>query len=392
MTARPGRFLIVVPPLAGHTNPTVGLAAALEARGHRVAWAGYPSFLAPLLPAGAEVHPLGGDIPGAMADEVRERSRGLRGAAALEFLWGTVLVPLAEAMVGPLEAVVDQARPDVLVVDQQAFAGGIVARRRGLPWATSATTSAELSDPFAALPKVGEWVADQLAALAGDGGGTDLRFSEHLTVAYTTAALAGEPVLPAGAGPVVMVGPSLDRPPGAGAAPDPGLARWLAGPGPKVFVTLGTVNGADGGRFFAAALQALGERPGLVVAPDGVVAPADGPVLVRPFVPQLEVLAAADAVVCHAGHNTVCEALAQGLPLVVAPIRDDQPVVADQVVRAGAGVRVRFGRANPAEIGRALTACLDDPALARGARAVQASFAAAGGAALAAARLEELLG
>ena len=43
--------------------------------------------------------------------------------------------------------------------------------------------------------------------------------------------------------------------------------------------------------------------------------------------------------VTHGGHNTVCEALAHGLPLVVAPIRDDQPTVAAQVVQAGAGVR-----------------------------------------------------
>ena len=62
-------------------------------------------------------------------------------------------------------------------------------------------------------------------------------------------------------------------------------------------------------------------------------------------VPQLALLAAgATRCVSHAGHNTVCESLAAGLPLVLAPIRDDQPIVADQVVRAGAGVRVKFGR------------------------------------------------
>lgn len=32
-------FLFVVPPLVGHINPTVGVAAELAARGHRVAWA-----------------------------------------------------------------------------------------------------------------------------------------------------------------------------------------------------------------------------------------------------------------------------------------------------------------------------------------------------------------
>ncbi|MDV9201520.1 glycosyltransferase, partial [Streptomyces sp. Wh19] len=32
------RFLFVVPPLVGHINPTVGVAAELVASGHAVAW------------------------------------------------------------------------------------------------------------------------------------------------------------------------------------------------------------------------------------------------------------------------------------------------------------------------------------------------------------------
>lgn len=92
----------------------------------------------------------------------------------------------------------------------------------------------------------------------------------------------------------------------------------------------------------------------------------------------------------HGGHNTVCEALARGLPLVVAPIRDDQPVVAQQVVAAGAGVRVRFGRVRPRDIAEAVDAVLSRPAYRAAARRIQASFAAAGGPAAAARALEEL--
>ncbi|MEV6184251.1 nucleotide disphospho-sugar-binding domain-containing protein, partial [Streptomyces sp. NPDC052015] len=98
-----------------------------------------------------------------------------------------------------------------------------------------------------------------------------------------------------------------------------------------------------------------------------------------------------DAVVCHAGHNTVCEALWHGVPLVVAPIRDDQPIVAAQVVDAGAGVRLRFGRADAARIGAAVEAVLD-PAQGhrKAAEAVGESFRAAGGSESAADRLETL--
>lgn len=52
--------------------------------------------------------------------------------------------------------------------------------------------------------------------------------------------------------------------------------------------------------------------------------------------PAGDLLPHAAAVRCHAGHNTVCEALARGVPLVLAPIEDDRPIVAQQVEWAGA--------------------------------------------------------
>src|SRR5258708_34318791 len=66
--------------------------------------------------------------------------------------------------------------------------------------------------------------------------------------------------------------------------------------------------------------------------------------IVRPRVPQIALLGYMDAVLCRAGHNAVCEALSFGLPLVVAPIRDDQPIVARQVIDAGAGLFMRYGK------------------------------------------------
>jgi UDP:flavonoid glycosyltransferase YjiC (YdhE family) len=98
------------------------------------------------------------------------------------------------------------------------------------------------------------------------------------------------------------------------------------------------------------------------------------------------------AVVCHAGHNTVCEALANGLPLVVAPIRDDQPVVAQQVVRAGAGLRVRYGKLTPSALKEAVMRVLDEPSFKNGALAIRDSFARAGGVDAAASSLQSFAG
>jgi UDP:flavonoid glycosyltransferase YjiC (YdhE family) len=76
---------------------------------------------------------------------------------------------------------------------------------------------------------------------------------------------------------------------------------------------------------------------------------------------------------------------------VVAPIRDDQPVVADQVVRAGAAVRVRFARVKADELAAAIGDALDDPRLRASAERIASGFASAGGPVAAVDALERLL-
>ncbi|MFJ8015646.1 glycosyltransferase [Streptomyces sp. NPDC096339] len=390
------RVLFTVPPLAGHVNPTVAVGAELAARGHEVAWTGPASALAGLLPPRARILPAGEgadgrEIGGAYAG-LHERWRDLRGVGALRFLWEEALVPLARAMVPGVTRAVQAFGPDVLVADQQALAGPLVARRLGVPWATSASTSAELTRPFADFPKVGEWVAGQigglLAEFGDDGEGWDPRFSERLVLVFSTPELVGRSEeFPSH---FAFVGPAF------GARPAPAGFPWqrLDPARKRVLVSLGTLNQEAGGRFYRSVLGAaerLAEQAQLVLAaPAALVGDPPRHLLLRERVPQLELLPHLDAVVCHGGHNTVCESLAHGLPLVVAPIRDDQPIVARQVVEAGAGVRVRFGRTRAEELRDALTAVLDDPGPRRAARRIQASFAAAGGASAAADRLEKL--
>lgn len=396
------RVLFTVPPLAGHVNPTVAVGAELAARGHEIAWTGPAGALARLLPPHARVLPAGEEAGGGYA-LLHARWRDLRGIGALRFLWEEALVPLARAMVPGVTDAVRAFRPDLVVADQQALAGPLAARRLGVPWVTSASTSAELTRPFADFPKVGAWVAGQVSGLLAEcgAGGPDAvpdwdpLFSDRLVLVFSSRELVGpQEVFPPH---YAFVGPAFGARPAA-----PGFPwRRLDPDRRRVLVSLGTLNQEAGGRFYGAVLGAAERLAGEVqlvlaapaalvgaVAPGGSV-PAN--VLLRESVPQLELLPHLDAVVCHGGHNTVCESLAHGLPLVVAPIRDDQPIVARQVVAAGAGVRVRFGRTRAEELRDALTAVLDDPGPRRGARRIQASFAAAGGAAAAADRLEKLL-
>lgn len=389
------RFLFVVPPLAGHVNPTVALAAELASRGHRVAWTGHAAVVAPLLPPGAELLATDETLPADELASIVARSHGLRGAEAFRFLWKDFILKLGEAMLPAVESAVDRFAPDVVIADQQAIAGALVGRRRGMRWATSATTSSELADPFAIFPLFGTWIADELRAFqrrAGiseqDAERGDLRFSEHLVLAFSTEALVGGGPFP----PTWrFVGPAIGARPALADFP----WSWLDPERRHVLITLGTVNAASGERFLRAAVTALAglaERvQAIVVAPDGLLASSAPNVLVRPAIPQLALLAHLDAVVCHAGHNTVCETLAHGIPLVVAPIRDDQPIVAQQVVDAGAGLRLKYGRAGSDEIAAAIAAVLETESYRAEAKRIAASFEAAGGPRVAADALESLV-
>jgi MGT family glycosyltransferase len=383
------RFLFVVPPLTGHINPTVAVGGELRARGHAVAWAGHPATLGPLLPDGARVFSVIDDALDARLRAERERWLTLRGAAVLKFFWEDFVIPLGHAMLPGVDTAVREFRPDVVVADQQALAGAVAALRAGVAWATSASTPAELLRPLASLPKVEQWVGDQLTAYQRACGVTeavDLRFSDRLILVFTTSALIGD--VSGFDGRYVFTGPALTARPDRGSFP----WGWLDPGRRHVLVSLGTLNGAAGQRFFATAVDALAdlgeELQAIMVAQPPGRTPSH--ILFAEHVPQLALLPHLSAVVSHGGHNTVCEALAHGLPLVVAPIRDDQPIIAQLVADAGAGIRVRFGRIRAAELGDAIRAVLDEPRYGAAARHVRDSFAKAGGAATAADHLEKL--
>jgi zeaxanthin glucosyltransferase len=377
------RFLFVVLPLGGHINAPLAVSDALLERGHQVAWCGPKSFLRPLVGPSAVVYPTGVRV---------YREQNLHGAAALTSLWDNYLVPLAHFVLPKVERAVTAWRPDVVIVDQHAVAGALVARRHRLRWASLVTGALELTGPSGGVREVEELVQTRLSGLREladlpPDDPVDPRFSPHLVIAFTTPALTGAAVLPDNC---VLVGPALGRRP----ADPPFPWTWLDPRCRHVLVTVGTLAEHIAHEFYARAVSALAapedRLQGIVVAPAGAVPGPPSNLLLADRVPMLELMPRLDAVVCHAGMGTVGEALAHGVPLVLAPIRHDQPIVADQVVAAGAGVRVPFFGGDPAGLRAAVTAVLDEPAYRDAALRVRDSFASAGGASAAAEHLTAL--
>ncbi|WP_432988976.1 glycosyltransferase [Dactylosporangium sp. CA-233914] len=377
------RFLFLSLPLTGHVNPMAAVAAALRRRGHEVLWAGSESFLRPLLGEDASIHP----IP------LRaHRGQAERGLDATRSRWEGYIVPHAKSTRKGVEAAVAEFAPDVLVVDQHAIAGAIVAHAHGLRWVSVAPTTMELTRPFRrGLPNVEAWIGAQLAAAwsaAGQPGEPpyDLRFSPHGVIAFTAGALAGDPAdLPSN---VDLVGPCL-----AERTPDPDFPFDWLDPGRRhVLVTMGTLSMDLAKGFYQrveAALAPLGDRlQAIVVAPEGTLAEPAGHVLVRRRVPVLDLLPHLHAVVAHGGLNTVSEALVHGVPLLVAPIKGDQALNAEAIQAAGAGMRVSFDHIRPDALRERLLRLLDEPAYAAAARAEGDRLQAGGGAEAAAQILE----
>jgi MGT family glycosyltransferase len=383
------RFLFVTAPWAASVEPTVALGRELRNRGHEVAWVGSdggrsarPGATSPL-PATVALPP---DLDRALTTTATAR----HGPATVKFVWQELLVPLGRAMVPDVHAAVRRFGPDVLIADQEAIAGAGVALARGLPWATLATTSAPFGDPWRELPGVERWTRRLLHDFQLEVGvpparaaAVDPRFSDHLVVGFTTEALVG----PADRFPdhFAFVGPVTGLQP----ASDP---RRRKDRDPRVIIALGPLWTDQGGRFLHVTLEALTAMnvSPVVIAPAGPCAVAPVNVSIADRLPPRSRLGPADAVVSTAGHTTVCQSLGLGLPLVLAPVGAEQPVVANQVVRAGAGVRVTFDRASPDDLRAAVERVLTDPRFRRAAARVRDSFVDAGGAAAAADRLEAL--
>jgi MGT family glycosyltransferase len=112
--------------------------------------------------------------------------------------------------------------------------------------------------------------------------------------------------------------------------------------------------------------------------------------MVQEKVPQLALLPHLNAVVCHGGHNTVCETLAHGLPLVVIPIAYDQSFVAGRVTASESGQRLNFKRFKADHLKQAVYEVLQDPKYAAAAQIMQQSFTQAGGTTRTAELLEEM--
>lgn len=101
--------------------------------------------------------------------------------------------------------------------------------------------------------------------------------------------------------------------------------------------------------------------------------------IVKPYVPQLEILQHADVFITHAGMNSTSEALYYNVPLVMIPLSSDQPIVAARVEELGAGIMLNKNNLTADDLKSTLLKVLNDSSYKERARLIGDSLRSSDG-------------
>lgn len=375
----------------GYINPTLPVVAELVRRGHSVTYHTSPAFAGKIEATGARVCLYAGtDLA------VPEPPIPLAMMAGL----GRTAVALLPGVLADLRA----ARPDLVVHGAACPWGAVAARELGVPAAATFTTFA--FNARTPSPTRLSWSLLQAAARYPALALDYLRARMTLQRTYHADTLPLLDLMNARGGlNLVFTTPDF-QPDGAGFDASYRFVGASVGArpvdvpfdvqvhdSPLVYVSLGTVFDA-GPALLRTLAEALSPLAGTVVVATGQVDPdalaaAGANVIVRRSVPQLQVLRHAALFVTHGGMNSVNEAMAAGVPVLVIPQgAADQPMVARRVCDVGAGLALGKDEVDVATVQRLARRILADPRFREAADAQRGSHLSAGGAARAADEIE----
>lgn len=385
------KFLFVVPPMYGHISINLAMGWALSQRGHIVHW-----FCAKQL-ANIDVPDNGKFVvpeafrnnPEVEAINEAPKEYHVSVLKSMKVMLEKSSIPLSRLMIPELEKYVKEYKPDVIISDQLAFAGPIVAYKNDIPYATSWSVPFGILNKEGLPPKVYQWIVDTYLDHQKESG-IDLEelilFSDKVNLVATSKEFMQVNMQP----PYYQVGSLIKN---RKSKVEFNWDRLHASRKPRVLISIGTVQTNFQKRFFQMVTEAFGKMPCTFVAVADPACLDQWPenFIVQRHIPQLEVLAHMDAVIGHGGQNTTSETLNEGLPLLLIPIAYDAFEVAEQVERLGCGLRANFYRLKKEDLFNKLTALLDNKSYTRQSKYIQQSFADAGGINKATELLEGLL-
>jgi UDP:flavonoid glycosyltransferase YjiC (YdhE family) len=168
------------------------------------------------------------------------------------------------------------------------------------------------------------------------------------------------------------------------------------GEGPLVVVAPSTAQDPEG-RLVEVALEALADEAVRVLATtnrlegDGRSMAVPANALVVDWLSYSQVMPAADVVVCHGGHGTVCRALGAGAPVVCCPAVGDMAENGARVQWSGAGLSLPWRLTQAAPLRWVVRRVLEDPRFTARAREFARWSSVHDGAVVGAEAVEELV-
>jgi hypothetical protein len=304
---------------AGHFGPLVPFLEACGRQGHDALVVGPPT----LDPRGFPFR-VGASPPDEILRPLWDAVQKQPPAQMEVLVVGHIFAGLnVQAMLGPLNAAIEEWKPDLVLREPSEFASAIAAKLHGIQHARVATglTLAEEGALAFAAPALDDVHPGAIEAIAS---------SPYLTC-WPESADGG------GIAAHRFADPALDVVPA-------GLPDWWPEDGrPLVYVSFGSVTAAfpSAAGIYNAALEAMDGLEARVLLTTGhelELGEVPANVHVERWVDQSHVLAEASVVVGHGGSGTTLGALGAGVPLVVVPLFADQPYNAARVAVVGAGV------------------------------------------------------
>jgi MGT family glycosyltransferase len=376
------KIAFAIIPEKGHVHPYIGPAQALVDAGHDVGIAAPGDIGEQIARAGLTF----------CRDLIPRRSdtRVTRGAELVELIQDAVrldhwieqlLLDNVPERVTEIRAWYKRDGPDVVVADPLYYPAAIAAHLAGLPWA-SVSNSLNPVLPAgldSALLETVRRLSARRAALFESYGmiakfsGCDV-LSPYLTVAFATEAFVGK--APAG---VTLVGPSFPM----RARGDETPFRPLPSDRPIVYVSFGSQIYFWPGIFdkMLTACRAVNAHAvfslGDLADHPRWGAPTEGCDVYR-YAPQLDLLRRASVFVTHGGANSVMEAIAAAVPMLLSPMCNDQFHQAWFVEKAGIGLVENLIEAPVERIAARLRRLLADTAIRSAMGAVSKTYRANG--------------
>ncbi|MET3961170.1 MGT family glycosyltransferase [Marmoricola sp. OAE513] len=393
------KILYFNPPAQGHIGPALPVAAELVRRGHQVTMYCTEDYRAAIERTGSTYADYPTGVSGA----------DLTAAASDYGPLELILLEYSARLAPFCVAEIERESPDLVMFDAMVLWAWVATQVTSSPTAVTVAT-------FAPGGKAETTRRDMLRFL-----GSVLRTSrarkkakKRLHDAFPDVQLPAAPLPAKGDLNIRFVTPEFQLP---GAAPGEEFA--LVGPPvvvpeaagtqdwrpvrsdqPLVYVSLGTIYNTNLD-FYRELFAAFDGYPAqfLLSAGRSTDLSSLGPVpenfVVRGFVPQLEVLDAADVFITHGGMNSVGEGQHFGVPTVVVPQTMEQAINGRRVAQLGAGLvvgdRSPYRGVPASSLRAALDQILADPSFERAAAGLAEASRRAGGATTAADRVEQLL-